>query len=52
MQAVDLSNGDVTVYTTEALGKRSQFGPYEAKKTTHEFNDDGLFVLKVMSLYI
>jgi hypothetical protein len=42
-----LSSGEVTVYATEAIVKRSQFGPYEAKKTTHEFNDDGLFVLKV-----
>ncbi|CAC5367640.1 KRAB [Mytilus coruscus] len=49
LQAVDLGNGEVTVYSTETLGKRTQFGPYEAKRTTHEFNDDGLFVLKILT---
>ena len=29
------------------IPRKSQFGPYEAKKTTHEFSDDGLFILKV-----
>ncbi|XP_063407539.1 PR domain zinc finger protein 15-like [Mytilus trossulus] len=49
LQAVDLGNGEVTVYSTENLCKKTQFGPYEAKRTTHEFNDDGLFVLKILT---
>ncbi|OWF45176.1 uncharacterized protein LOC110457344 [Mizuhopecten yessoensis] len=40
--------GEVGVFTRDTvLQKKTQFGPFEAKKTTHEFNDESLFILKV-----
>ncbi|XP_060064955.1 uncharacterized protein LOC132545298 [Ylistrum balloti] len=40
--------GEVGVFTRDSvLVKKTQFGPFEAKKTTHEFSDDGVFILKV-----
>ncbi|XP_033726599.1 uncharacterized protein LOC117316192 [Pecten maximus] len=40
--------GEVGVFTRDSiLQKKTQFGPFEAKKTTHEFSDEGVFILKV-----
>lgn len=48
LQAIDLPSEEVGVFACETIAAKTQFGPYEAKKTTHEFNDDTLFVLKVI----
>lgn len=48
MQAVDLPGQEVAVLTQGPISKNTHYGPFEAKKTTHEFSDDSLFLLKVV----
>lgn len=48
MQAVDLPGQEVAVVTQGPISKNTHYGPFEAKKTTHEFSDDSLFLLKVV----
>lgn len=48
MQAVDLPGQEVAVLTQGPISKNTHYGPFEAKKTTHEFSDDSLFLLKVI----
>ncbi|XP_062580194.1 PR domain zinc finger protein 15-like [Saccostrea cucullata] len=48
MCAVDLAGQEVAVVAQSPINRKTQFGPFEAKKTTHEFNDDSLFLLKVI----
>jgi hypothetical protein len=47
MCVVDLGEQEVAVIAQCPINRKTQYGPFEAKKTTHEFNDDSLFILKV-----
>ncbi|XP_048730439.2 uncharacterized protein LOC125647703 isoform X2 [Ostrea edulis] len=48
MCVVDLGEHEVAVIAQSPISRKTQYGPFEAKKTTHEFNDDSLFLLKVI----
>ncbi|XP_061188855.1 PR domain zinc finger protein 15-like [Saccostrea echinata] len=48
MCVVDLGGQEVAVVAQSPINRKTQYGPFEAKKTTHEFNDDSLFLLKVI----
>ncbi|KAK3087111.1 hypothetical protein FSP39_001840 [Pinctada imbricata] len=47
-EAVTFTDGEVGVIANANIPRKSQFGPFEAKKTTHEFSDEGLFILKIL----
>ncbi|KAJ8322332.1 hypothetical protein KUTeg_000803 [Tegillarca granosa] len=49
LHAINLEDQEVGVFAQQPISCKSQFGPFEAKKTTHEFNDDGLFMLKIFT---
>ncbi|KAL3889779.1 hypothetical protein ACJMK2_002107 [Sinanodonta woodiana] len=38
----------ITVVAEQLIPKKTQFGPFEAKRTTHIFDDTGFFTLKIM----
>ena len=42
-----VDNGLIGVVAKETIEKKTQFGPFEAKRTTHVFEDNGFFTLKV-----
>lgn len=44
---VDNGSGLVGVVAKETIPKKTQLGPFEAKRTTHIFDDTGFFTLKV-----
>ncbi|XP_046560922.1 uncharacterized protein LOC124269967 [Haliotis rubra] len=43
------TDGSVGIYTRENLPSKTQFGPFEARRTTHEIGNEDLFVLKILS---
>jgi len=46
LEVVDL-NGLVGVVAKETIANKTQMGPFEARRTTHIFDDSGFFTLKV-----
>lgn len=52
LNPVELSDGGVTIVALESIFKKTQLGPFEAKKTMHDIDRDDLFVLKVIHIYI
>ncbi|XP_052233490.1 uncharacterized protein LOC127846353 isoform X3 [Dreissena polymorpha] len=49
LEIVDSKDGQVTVVAKEHIARKTQMGPYEAKRTTHIFDDAGYFTLKVLA---
>lgn len=47
LEVADDGKGHIGVITKEPLGNKTQLGPFEAKRTTHIFDDTGFFTLKV-----
>ncbi|XP_053382432.1 uncharacterized protein LOC128549542 isoform X2 [Mercenaria mercenaria] len=49
VQVVDNGSGLVGVVAKETIANKTQLGPYEAKRTTHIFDDSGFFTLKLIA---
>ena len=47
LEVVDNGQGAIGVVAKETIDKKTQLGPFEAKRTTHIFEDNGFFTLKV-----
>ena len=52
VQVVDNGSGLVGVVAKETIANKTQLGPYEAKRTTHIFDDTGFFTLKVIKTFL
>lgn len=49
VEVVDNGSGLVGVVAKETIPAKTQLGPYEAKRTTHIFDDAGFFTLKLIA---
>lgn len=52
LNPVEFPDGGVGILALETISKKTQLGPFEAKKTMHDIDRDDLFVLKVGNCHL